>query len=511
MKSRISRREFIRVSGGSTAGVVLGQSALLSATPAEGGKKPNIVFIMTDQQSADIMSCCMGKKYINTPAMDGLAENGMLFTRAYTSNPLCMPARNSIFTGRYSHETGVSKNGPPPTDDKKLSPEFVSMGKYFRKAGYTTAYSGKWHLCLDEKNEKRHGFEILDAKSKLKPPADDNYDSRVSHAAAKFLEREQKNPFLLVVSFLNPHNICEWARRGAGRDQRLSCGEIGTPPALSQLPPVPENIEVPKDEPDGMLFIRRGYQVPDGKFPVGEFTPEDWRKQRWGYHRMVEKVDGEIGKVMSALHKTGQEENTLVIFVSDHGDCTGAHRFNQKTVFYDESIRIPFIVSMKGKTPTAKSDKLINTGIDILPTMMDCAGIEQPAVLSGSSVLPLAMGQKVKKWRDHVIGQNNMLQTGIVDGIKPTMEGRMVRSEQYKYCLYQYGIRREALYDMNNDPLETVNLAVQSKYKSVIQEHRSLLTKWAEKHHDSLVADLLANNVGPRPFIKTPPKQKKKK
>ena len=86
-----------------------------------------------------------------------------------------------------------------------------------------------------------------------------------------------------------------------------------------------------------MTLIRRAYQVPNGKFPVGDFTPEDWREQRWGYYRMVEKVDGEIAKVLDALRETGAEENTLVIFTSDHGDCTGAHSFNQKTVLYDES------------------------------------------------------------------------------------------------------------------------------------------------------------------------------
>jgi hypothetical protein len=148
----------------------------------------------------------------------------------------------------------------------------------------------------------------------------------------KFLGRKHDQPFLLVVSLMNPHNICEWARRGAGRVQRLSCGEIGTPPDSDQLPPAPANLAPPKNEPDGMVFIRRAYQVEDGKFPVGTFTPEDWRKQRWGYYRMVEKVDG----------------------------------------------------------------------------------------------------------------------------IKPTMEGRMVRTDRYKYCLYAHGNRREALYDMQEDPLETV-------------------------------------------------------
>ena len=462
-------------------------------------KRPNILFVITDQQSADVMSCRMGSRYINTPAMDSLAASGMLFTRAYASNPLCMPLRNSLFTGRYPHETGVTKNGRP--EGGSLAPEFVCMGTYLRDAGYDTAYSGKWHICLDEKDPSTHGFEILDSKSKVSPPEDDNYDSRVTRRAVEFLARKHDKPFLLVVSLMNPHNICEWARRGAGREQRLSCGEIGTPPALDELPPPPANLDPPKNEPDGMTLIRRAYQVPDGKFPVGDFTPEDWRKQRWGYYRMVEKVDGEIAKVLDALRKAGAEEDTLVIFTSDHGDCTGAHRFNQKTVLYEESVRIPLIVRWKGKTASATSDKLVNTGVDILPTMMDCAGIEQPEELPGSSFLPLALGQPVGHWREYLVAQNNMSQTGVVDGLKPTMEGRMVRTDRYKYCLYAHGNRREALYDLREDPLETVNLAGDSEHRGVVLEHRKLLRDFAKKHADPLVEELLANDVGPRPFV----------
>jgi len=461
-------------------------------------ERPNILLVITDQQSADVMSCRMGSQYIDTPTMDSLAAGGMLFTRAYASNPLCMPLRNSLFTGRYPHETGVTKNADPKGGS--LAPEFVFMGTYLRNAGYETAYSGKWHICLDAKDPDAHGFEILKTKSKSLPPQDNNYDSRVSHAAVEFLGREHDKPFLLVVSLLNPHNICEWARRAAGREQNLSCGEIGTPPALDQLPPPPANLDPPKNEPDGMTFIRRAYQVDTGLFPVSRFTPEDWRKQRWGYYRMVEKVDGEIGKVMGALRSAGVEDDTLVIFTSDHGDCTGAHRFNQKTVFYDESVRIPLIVRWKGKTAPATSDKLVNTGVDILPTMLDCAGIEQPKNLPGRSVLPLALGRPSELWRDCLVAQNNMSQTGVVDGIRPTMEGRMVRTDRYKYCLYARGTRREALYDMQEDPLETVNLAGDSKYRQVVLEHRKLLSNFGRAHRDALVEDLLKNDVEPRPF-----------
>ena len=482
--------------------VLVGTMVLLAANArlTVAAERPNILFIITDQQSADVMSCRMSNQYIHTPAMDSLAKTGTVFARAYAPNPLCMPARNSMFTGRYPHETGVTKNARPAGG--RLAAKFVCMGTYLRDAGYTTAYSGKWHLCLDQKDPGAHGFEILDSKKKLTPPEDDNYDSRVSHAAVGFLERRHDRPFLLVVSLMNPHNICEWARRAAGRTQRLSCGEIGTPPDSDELPPAPVNLAVPKNEPDGMIFIRRAYQVDDGLFPVADFTADDWREQRWGYYRMVEKVDGEIAKVLDALRQAGVEENTLVIFTSDHGDCVGAHRFNQKTVFYEESVRIPLIVSWKGRTTPATSEKLVNIGIDILPTMFDVAGVDQPKKLPGRSILPLALGRRVDGWREYLVSQNNMSQTGEVDGIKPTMKGRMVRTDRYKYCLYAHGNQREALYDMRDDLLETVNLAGEPEYRQVLLEHRARLADFAETYHDQLVPDLLKNDVEPRPFVK---------
>ena len=489
---------------------------LLAAALTAGGAlsgfakdRPNILFIITDQQSADVMSCRMGRQYIHTPAMDSLAARGMLFTRAYSSNPLCMPLRNSLFTGRYPHETGVTMNTGP--EGGSLAPEFVCMGTYFRAAGYETAYSGKWHLCFNEKDPGTHGFTILDAKSSRKPAGGDNYDSRVSRAAVEFLEQPRGRPFLLVVSLMNPHNICEWARRAAGREQKLSCGEIGTPPPVDQLPPAPANLEPPRNEPDGMTLIRRAYQAPDGLFPVADFTAEDWRRQRWGYYRMVEKVDGEIGKVLDALRRAGAEENTLVIFTSDHGDCTGAHRFNQKTVFYEESVRIPLIVSWKGKTAPATTDKLVNTGTDMLPTMFDCAGVAQPESLPGRSVLPLALGQAAPSWRDHMVSENNLSQTGVVDGFRPTMQGRMVRTDRYKYCVYQYGDQRESLIDLRADPGEMNDLAADPAYREVILEHRRLLEQFGKEHNDPLAAELLAGDGMPVPFPRNLPEKTRPK
>ena len=173
---------------------------------AAAAAQPNVLFIMTDQHSAEALSCRMGDRYLKTPALDGLAARGTYFSRAYTPNPLCMPARNSIFTGRYPHQTGVTDN----TKTKLDAAEFVTMGTYFRQAGYQTAYFGKWHLAYDEGATQTHGFETLDTG---------HMDAENAAHAAKFLGTKHDKPFLLVVSFLNPHNVCELAR-----DQELNNG-----------------------------------------------------------------------------------------------------------------------------------------------------------------------------------------------------------------------------------------------------------------------------------------------
>jgi choline-sulfatase len=466
------------------------------AAPAAAAR-PNVLFIITDQLFADAMSCRMGKEFINTPNMDRLARDGTLFTRAYSANPLCMPSRNSMFTGRYPHETRITSNDLPPGG---LDPkEFPSLGTYFRNAGYDAAYVGKWHLGYNSKDKNAHGFEMLAGK------ADGGFDAGVAAGAVKFIARPHDKPFVLVASFLNPHNICEWTRRLAGREQVLNCGEIGTPPPLDQLPPMPANFGSPKNEPDGMTLIRRGYHVPGSPFPVSKFSAEDWRKQRWGYYRMIEKVDAEIGKVLAALRKAGLEENTLIVLTADHGECAGAHGFNQKTVLYDESARVPLILACKGKTSGKTPDNLVNTGIDLLPTMLDFAGIEIPKQLPGRSLVPLAFGKPVTNWPDHIVVQNNMVQTGEVDGMRPELQGRMVRTDRYKYCVFNQGQQRESLVDMQTDPGEMNDLATDSKYRDVLLQHRQLLADFGKKHRDALVTQLLADGVKPIAFVDAGP------
>ena len=463
----MERRAFLKFSGAS----VLAMAA--QAWPKNASRKPNILIIMTDQQFADAMSCVMGTRYLHTPHMDSLAENGMRFTRAYTPNPLCMPMRTSLFTGRYPHQTGVQTNGGP-----KINPaECDFMGKLFRDAGYETAYFGKWHIAFDSKRRDVHGFDIFDDKNSRRDPA----------LAAAFLKKTHDRPFLVVASFLGPHEICEWARK-----QKIPGAQLPDPPPLRERPPLRTNSEPPKNETDIMTHMRKSYQA-HRLFPVGDYTEADWRRHIWGYYRLIERVDGYVGTVLTALRDSGQEENTLVVFLSDHGDCHGAHRWNQKTVFYDESARVPFILSWKGKTPRGTSRLLLNTGIDLIPTLCDFAGIRVPVGLPGKSLKAPAKGEAPAWKRDYVVSQNHMVQCEPVDGKHLQPHGRMVRSDRYKYCLYSEGKRRESLVDMDNDPGEMVNQAGNPDFKAVLVQHRAYLKEHAERHNDRMAMEMLRN------------------
>ncbi|MCK4998771.1 MAG: sulfatase-like hydrolase/transferase [Anaerohalosphaera sp.] len=299
------------------------------------------------------------------------------------------------------------------------------------------------------------------------------------------MNKDRDNPFLLVVSLSNPHDVCQLARH-----EKLPSGPIPQLPPIVQRPPLKKNMAPPAKESDAMSLMRKSYHN-SSKFPVGDYDEDKWRRLSWGYFRLVEKVDALIAKVLNGLKQSGQYDNTMIVFTSDHGDCHGAHKFNQKTVFYEESARIPFILSYNNVIKHGTSDLLVNTGIDILATMMDFAGIDQPKRLPGKSLKTITQGNQPKKWRDYIVVQNYMTQGGPVDGQTPKVNGRMVRSNSYKYCIYDHGKQPEELFDMVNDRLETKNLATDPAFKNILQSHRGYLKQHANRYKDKLAIKML--------------------
>ena len=450
---------------------------LLAATSAGAQKipeKPNILLIITDQQSSESMSNVLGTRYINTPNMDYLARNGISFTNAYCANPLSIPSRSSMFTGRYPHETGLQSN-----DSRKIDPlEFPAMGTVFSRAGYETGYAGKWHLPYNQKEKDSHGFSYME---NIK---NNGIDSLIPGAVINFLKRSHDKPFLAVASFVNPHNICEWAR-----SEDLPDGEIGVPPAAEKCPPLRANSRPSENEADIMNLLRMSYQA-SPMFPVSGFTDNKWRQYIWAYYRMIEKTDREIGRILDFMRESGLDRNTIVVFLADHGDCQGAHRWNQKTVFFEEASKVPFIKSYPG-IKQQRSGFLTQAGTDLLPTLCDLAGVEIPGNLPGISLKPLIADGKMPGNRDYIVVSDMLVQGDTVDGVKPSPEGRMLRNQRFKYWVLNEGKDRETLFDLQNDPGEMVNLAGKPEYKNDLENARRQMAEWAVSNRDTFLQYLI--------------------
>lgn len=461
----ITRRDFIRGAGAAFFAVHAPSRA------ATTFNRPNILIVITDELSADAASYRIGTRYLHTPNMDAVAARGRVYTRAYCSNPLCVPSRTSMFTGQYPTVTGVMDNSDLRTVKLDFS-RIKMLGKIFADARYETAYFGKWHIPCPTSDTAIHGFATAEmGRGKY---GASSIDTETTANTAGFLHQRHDAPFLAVASFLNPHNICEWAR-----EQRLPLGPIGAPPSANQCPPLRADHLPQKYEPEIVALMRRSYQAAP-MFPVGNFDDAKWRQYEWAYYRLIEKVDAQIGIVLQALRHSGHERDTLIVMLADHGDCQGAHLWNQKTVFYEEASRVPFVLSYPAAIKPGTSKRLVNTGIDLIPTLCDFAGIAPPPGLPGLSVK-----NGVNDPRKYVVVSNKMVQGAPVDGSLPTATGRMLRAQRYKYCAYNTGKDPESLVDLWEDPGEMVNLAVDPRFKPILDGHRAMLSEWCRNTHDS--------------------------
>jgi arylsulfatase A-like enzyme len=477
----MKRREFIKTTASSVVGLTIGRSALAGDNQKKQDR-PNILFIMTDQQQAGMMSC-EGNKWLKTPALDRLAASGVRFERAFASNPVCVPSRFSLQTGLMPSAIGMGQNEDSPQAAVTETMVRQSLGRIFRNASYETVYGGKVHLPSKMKGIANLGYRNLTSDRR----------QGLADACAEFLKGRHEKPFLLFASFINPHDICYMAINDFNRSQQkapinnedsMICeavldrvrktGDISDF-VEKNCPPLPANHAVPDSEPECITLSYINIR-PFRAYIRRNWTDEQWRLHRWAYCRLTEMVDKEIGTVLDALREAGLEENTLIVFTSDHGDMDSAHKIEHKSVLYEEAVRIPFIMSYKSKIPAGVIDNthLVSNGLDLLPTLCDYSGIKPPEGLFGRSLRPLAEGKDVKQWRDFVVAESQ--------------NGRMVRTKRFKYCIYDSGRRREQLIDIENDPGEMKNLAEVEKYKGVLDEHRRLLRTWVEKTGDKIAA-----------------------
>jgi len=443
-------------------------------------EKPNIIFIITDQQNAQMMSCA-GNTFLKTPAMDYIADNGIRFTRAYTSNPVSSPARVSLMTGRFAGEFYDSLGNQVRENAGSMKIPEVSedvmnttISSFLKTAGYEMVYGGKEHLP-PPLNAKNLGFTDIS----------DNERDLLAEEAAKFIKGRHENPYFMMISFINPHDICYMAIRDfAETDQEkrlIESGkiEVSTLDKALQLPagvteqefyekycpPLPPNYDPQKDEPEAIksLIDIRNFR----RNARDNYTENNWRHHRWAYCRLTEMVDKQVQSILDALRESSQEENTLILFCSDHGDNDASHRLEHKTVLYEESANIPFLAMWKGhiKGGVIDDNHLISTGLDLLPTVCDYAGIEGVADTRGMSMRPLFERKNVA-WRETL-------------GVESEIGRMVVSNNGLKYIKYDAAGIEEQLLDLNKDPYETTHFTNEQEYRVRLDALRKAFeTEW---------------------------------
>lgn len=459
---------------------LLAISLLSTAAFAQNNQssRPNIIYIFTDQQHANMMSCA-GNPWVKTPALDYIAENGVRFTRAYCTNPVSVPSRISMITGRFcgefndkngnqARENDLAQTIPAITEEVRNTTLPVSL----EKAGYDVYYGGKVHLPKPLQPQNL-GAKIISTDEREGLASD----------AAEFLKQKHDKPFYLTLSFINPHDICFMALRDyttsplernyvnkATKEISALEKSLQIPEGISEdeffskyCPPLPPNFEPQQDEPEA---VRKLLEVRDFRMQAREkYDEKRWRMHRWAYAKLTEQVDAQIQTVLNVLKETNQLENTIIIFSSDHGDMDAAHRMEHKTALYEESAGIPFMVMWKGQIAGGRVDSthLISNGLDLLPTVCDYAGIPTVADPRGMSVRPL-LEKKPVKWRKTL-------------GVETEIGRMVVTEDKLKYIKYDAVGIEEQLIDLKTDPYEMTHVTKKKAYKNKLKKLQRIFSK----------------------------------
>ena len=431
----------------------------------------NIFVIVCDQLSWRALPA-YGNTWVKTPNIDRIFNNGVRFSTAYTPCPLCQPARASLWSGRYPHQTGVLSNGQlhhVPDFPKNMQ----TLGTLFTAAGYETTHFGKKHDAGSLKQ-----FTCADLKYSNNIANNEGYqaykDSQLDDYSVKecinYLgSKDSKTPFLTIADISNPHDICNWI------------GDYKKKPHLkeNELPPLPDNFQV-KDMQTRPLPVQYICCAHNRQAEASEWTELDFRHYLAAYYHYVKDADRNIGLLLDALEKRPDYDNTLVVFLADHGDSMASRQMLTKHCqLYDETTRVPFAFSGAGiKGKNRLLEKPLVSTLDLLPTLCEYAHIKPSDALEGKSVMGFLKGSNKSECHHEYVASQWHTEWGST--IEPC---RMIRTHHFKYTIYREGTGEE-LYDLKNDPGEQVNLVFNSQYTTVLKEHRLIFKDYIQKTND---------------------------
>lgn len=444
-----------------------------------GGKKPNILMIMTDQErhAGNLPDT------LQRPHFGRLRKNAVAFDNAFCAYPLCSPSRSAVFTGLYPHQTGVTQNMIFPAGKKELDPAAPHIGSVLAALGYRICYKGKWDLnkgptyyMVNLKDRGRAGPYGFEGHCGKVP--DQEYGGPSDEQAVKESCRwisdmaKSPDPWFLCCSIVNPHDICH--------------------PMMKPDDSVRPDIVLPESRRDDLLD-KPGDQLrtresklshvstalnPKAK-AISEYGDRDWELYLSFYYDLIELTDGYIGRLFAALEDSGQLEDTVVIYHSDHGELGGAHGMAGKYEGYEEDLHIPLYVHHPGLERSSAKDLVCNTSI--APTIASLAGGEWPSPVEGVDLCGHAVGDPPGP-REAVFAET---ETDVDLGVyKQQRAIRMVRTGRYKYSYSFFGVNDGQLYDLDNDPIEMVNLFHDPGHASVRKELEAMLRKWMKDTGD---------------------------
>ena len=437
-------------------------------------KKPNVILIISDQWSTKVSDGSGNyKNGIQTPNLDQLASDGVRFTQSYSTYPLCTPARASLFTGLYSHNNDVGFNLKKDSilDQAEIIP---TLGKTFKDAGYNVAYFGKEHAggygyaSATEFGSMMHSNGGMLAEGSA-------YDPIFTEDAVQYVQDQKGDkPFFMTLSLINPHDICRVLGgkvAGATFTDAIHFARNNNEPYLryQPRPNVPENHDVKYEK--GMI-LHKDFMY----YEVFGLNRDEWRRFISTYQLLIENTDRHIGQLIKSVQNKGISDETIIIFTTDHGEMAGSHKLIAKTTFYEESSKIPVIIKYPKiiKPKTVNENALIST-IDIMPSLLDLAGLSIPDDLDGRS------------FKNEILYPNNKEST-FNAVYSQNQYGRMVRFDNFKYVRsIVYGKRYEILFDIQNDPLESKNLINEFEYKELAEKGKNLLDKWLKDENTFLI------------------------
>jgi arylsulfatase A-like enzyme len=441
-------------------------------------QRPNIIFILTDDQRWDALGYA-GNKDIYTPAIDKLAQEGIYFRNAFVTTPISAASRASILTGLYERTHGYT------FDTGNLPKEYMdfSYPVLLRQNGYKTAFYGKLGVSYEHAESLFDDAEIYDRSgekgyySKTINGDTVHLTPYTGYLARNFIAAASTDqPFCLSISFSAPHAhdpAPEQYFWGEEADS-LYGDMIIAPPILNEDEYF---LSLPKEVREGFNRVRWGWRYD---------TPEKYQHSLKGYYRMISEVDSEIAKIRESLKEKGIADNTVIIFMGDNGFFLGERQLAGKWLMYDNSLRVPMLIyDPRNKRHKDILEPVLN--IDIAPTVLDLAAVPLPGIYQGKSLHGYHVSDKVTPERKVILFEHLWKIPQI-----PSSEG--VRTEKWKYFRYRFIHAPEELYDLENDPLETVNLAPDTTYQNILSALRRECDSQIRLYRNARIIPVIKND-----------------